>query len=142
MSVPSDVSAFTRQQLEELASRPNTTVYETTYSDVADAWPASRVEVVLQLLLGQSANPEAPQDDFRYRKACLDLPDVLEFKRRHPQLFWMATDREQIKDGKAQRVILGLLKLRRQVESGALEEGPSADAAATRWVLEATGTHL
>lgn len=133
---PAQMAALGRAQLERLAARPNTTVFETKHTDVQPPWPAERIEAALRTLEARARDEAQPTDDLVYRKACVQDPELDAFERRHPQLFWMATDRKQVQNGQARTIIQGMLALRRQVDDGTLQDGPEADALATRLVMK------
>ena len=82
----------------------------------------------------------ADASDFAFRKACLQEEEVLLFQRRHPQLYWMVTDREKMREQRYRSAVSALLEVRRRVERGEVKEGEEADAAATRVVIDALGT--
>lgn len=136
-SVPSDVAAYQQQKLQELADRPNTTVYTVAHDSTHEPWPASRVRAVSEALAARVASFDAGASDFAVRKACLDDPEALAFQRRHPKLYWLLTDRTMVHDPRFRAAVTGMLHVRAQVDAGAVAEGTDADALATRTVLAA-----
>lgn len=136
----SDVSAFHQQKLQELADKPNTTVFTVNHDQVSTAWQAKRVSNVLESIAGRLQIEFQDNDkfsDFYVRKKCLEDGEVLQFQRQHPKLYWMVTDREKMKDVKYRAAVSALLEVRRRVESGDVKDGEEADAAATRTVIDA-----
>ena len=138
--IPSDVAAFQDEKLKRLAEQPNTTVYTVAHDEVADAWPIARVRGIMDriaLRINDEFGDVERHSDFAVRKVCLDDPETLAFQRRHPKLYWMITDRQQMKEPKYRAAIAALLEVRDRVEKGVVAEGPEADAAATRTVIDA-----
>ena len=127
------IETMHRKKLEELASKPNTVVYDVEYDSVAEAWPASRVERVIETVYRRITEDLAEEScDFKVRKYCLKDEEVLAFQRRHPKLYWMITDREKMKEPKYRGAITAMVEVRKRVERGEIPEGKEADAAATR----------
>ena len=124
-------------QMQELASRPNTSVYTVQHDDVAEAWPAARVSAVLELIACKVHEFEASTPDFVVRKKCLEFEEILSFQRRHPQLYWLVTDREKMAVPKYRQAVAALVEVRRRVDGGEVPEGAEASAAATRTVFDA-----
>jgi hypothetical protein len=138
-SLASEVGAYEDEHLRELASRPNTTVLQVGHDRVQDPWPVTRLRPLMETLVARVLAFGDDVDDFRVRKDCLDDPEVLEFYRAHPKLYYMMTDRKLMGEERCRSAITGLLHVRDKVETGALEEGRDADAMATRSVLAALG---
>jgi hypothetical protein len=138
--LPTEVNAFERDRLEELASRPNTTVLQPEYASVRDPWPAKRLRCVMEGLMARVLSFGEDVDDFVVRKTCLEEnEEVLAFQRQHPRMYWMLTDRALMKEQSSRDAITGMLYVREQVECGAVQEGRDADAMATKTVLAALG---
>ena len=136
----SDVSALHKQRLQELANKPNTTVFTVNHDQITTAWKAERVAVVLESLacrLQTEFEDTTQFSDFYVRKKCLEDKEVLDFQRQHPKLYWMVTDREKMKDDKYRAAVSALLEVRRRVERGDVKDGEEADAAATRTIVDA-----
>lgn len=126
------------KRAEELSKRPNTVVYKTEYDSVEEPWPVSRVRAVLESL-AKRVQEEFPDSvsDFTVRKKCMEDEEVLQFQRRHPNLYWMVTDREKMKDKKYRSVVSGLLEVQSRVEKGVLQKGMEADSSAHQMVANA-----
>lgn len=127
--------ALQREHLEKLAAEGHR-VMEVTYTKVQEPWSSLRCREAMETLVKRvvSFPPDTP--DFCIRKTCLEEnPEWLEFQRRHPKLYHMATDRALIVQPKIQMVLNGMLLLRAKVENGEVPEGEAADALATRHVL-------
>ena len=135
MNLASDVNAYEKKRLEELSERPNTTVLTVEHDFVNEPWPVSRLRPLLERLAKRVTEFPDETDDFVVRKTCLDDPEVLEFQRMHPKLYWMLTDRKLVKEEKFRNAVNGLLLVRRKVEVGEVESGQEADGMATRTVL-------
>lgn len=135
MNLASDVNAYEKNRLEELSERPNTTVLTVEHDFVNEPWPVSRLRPLLERLAKRVTEFPDETDDFVVRKTCLDDPEVLEFQRMHPKLYWMLTDRKLVKEEKFRNAVNGLLLVRRKVEVGEVESGQEADGMATRTVL-------
>lgn len=136
------MSAFQREKLEELASRPNTTVYDVVHDFKADPWPVERCRKVMEKIASRLTEEFADRDkfsDFGLRKEMMKEEEILSFQRRHPKLYWMITDREKMSNETYRGVISSLLELRQRVEDGTLEEGEEADATATKVVTSLLG---
>lgn len=131
------MGAYEKQRLEELASRPNTTVLTVEHDFVNDPWPVSRLQPLLERLATRVTSFPDDTPDFVVRKTCLEDSDFLEFQRMHPKLYWMLTDRKLVKEKNFRSAVTGLLHVRRKVERGEVEEGQEADGMATRTVLAA-----
>ena len=135
MNLASDVNAYEKKRLEELSERPNTTVLTVEHDFVNEPWPVSRLRPLLERLAKRVTEFPDETDDFVVRKTCLDDPEVLEFQRMHPKLYWMLTDRKLVKEEKFRNAVNGLLLVRRKVEVGEVESGQEADGMATQTVL-------
>lgn len=135
MNLDTDVNAYEKQRLEELSQRPNTTVLTVEHDFVNEPWPVSRLRPLLERLAKRVTEFSDETDDFVVRKTCLDDPEVLEFQRMHPKLYWMLTDRKLVKEEKFRNAVNGLLLVRRKVEVGEVESGQEADGMATQTVL-------
>ena len=135
--VENEVKAFQREKLEELASRPRTTVYDVVHDFKSDPWPAERARKVMESVarrLKEEFSDEERFSDFAVRKKCMEDEEVLAFQRQHPKLYWMITDREKMKNETYRGVISSLLELRKRVDDGSLQSGEEADATATKVV--------
>lgn len=135
MNLASDVNAYEKKRLEELSERPNTTVLTVEHDFVNEPWPVSRLRPLLERLAKRVTEFPDETDDFVVRKTCLDDPEVLEFQRMHPKLYWMLTDRKLVKEERFRNAVNGLLLVRRKVEVGEVESGQEADGMATQTVL-------
>lgn len=139
----SQIDAYRQAHLEELASRPNTTVYTVQHDRVSDPWPAARLRPLMESLVARALSFDDSVDDFRVRKTCLDDPEALAFYRTHPKMYLMMTDRQVMREERYRKAITGLLFVREEVERGGVADGPDADAMATRTVMAAlTGSDL
>jgi hypothetical protein len=141
MAAPShsEMHAFNRARLERLAARPNTTVLDVAHDVVAEPWAAARLRPVMERVVGAALAHGDDVDDFAVRKAGLADPEALAFQRRHPQLYWLLTDRRAMREPRLRGVVTQLLGLRDRVERGELADGPDADALATQTVVGALG---
>ena len=137
MTLDSEVRAYQAERLKRLAEQPRTTVYEAEH-DHHEAWPADSVSAVLERIAARAttASSEAV-DDFKFRKALLEDPETLRFQRDHPKLFWLASDRVQMREPRYRGAIAALLEVKRRTERGELQGEHEADAAATRVVMDA-----
>lgn len=130
-----------KQHLENLASRPNTTVMTVEHDVKNDPWPVSRLRPVMESIMrGVTQKEEEDITDFALRKRMLEDPETLAFQRQHPQLYWVLTDRAVMREQKSRDAITALLRLRTQVERGEIPNGHEADAAATNAVMTALMT--
>lgn len=136
-------------QVDEIYRKhPNARVLEVKHDIQREPWPSERVRACLERLVERVMGFDASVSDFTVRKECIkvreeckaDDEDILEFYRRHPQLYWMATDRKMMAEKRIRDALQALLLLRARIESGELAEGRDAEAAATRAVLAALGT--
>lgn len=135
--LPSEAQAYQRAHLEELASRPNTVVYEPVHDRVAEPWKVASLRPLCERLVARVLGFAADTDHFVVAKTCLDDAEVLEFQRAHPKMYWMMTDRALMAERKYRDAITGLLFVREEVERGAVAEGNDADAMATKAVVAA-----
>lgn len=130
------------QDLERLASKPNTTVYKREFDRYHEPWQVERLRTVLSCLVKRVLTfDEAYVTDFAVRKACLDDPETLAFQRDHPKLYWLATDRALMRDEQKRNVLLALLQVRERDERGEFKEPCEADAAATAVVMRGLPSH-
>lgn len=134
-SLDSEVHAFQAERLRQLADRPRTTVYDAEH-DHHEAWSADSVSTVLERIAARSSDEG---DDFKFRKALLEDAEILRFQRHHPKLFWLASDRAQMREPRYRSAIAALLEVKRRTERGELQGEHEADAAATRVVMDALG---
>lgn len=141
--VHTDVGAYERARLEELARKPRTEVLTVTHDFINEPWAAGRLRAVMESLVERvlAFGPEV--DDFRVRKQCLEDAEVLAFQRQHPKLYWMLTDRKMVQEPRVRSALTGLIHVRNKVDCGELQDGQDAEAMATRTVLAALGaTHV
>jgi hypothetical protein len=136
--LPAEAGAYARAQLEELAARPNTVVYEASHDVVAEPWSAERAKAVMESVVKRVLAFDYAVSDFCVRKTCLDDPEALAFQRRHPKLYWLLTDRALMRQDKYRSALTALLAVRGRVEAGSVST-EEADAVATRTVLGALG---
>ena len=133
----SDIAAYQKERLRELASRPNTTVLDVEHDHHHDPWPVSRLRPVLERLTARVLSTPEDVSDFVLRKQCLEDEEVLAFQRNHPKFYWLLTDRKIMREPKHRDAITGMLYIRGEVEKGNVANGHEADAMATRTVIEA-----
>ena len=134
-NLESEVGAYERKRLEELAERPNTTVLTVEHDFINEPWPVSRLRPLLEALAKRVSEFPDDASEFTVRKQCLDDPEVLAFQRMHPKLYYMVTDRKLIREDKFRSAVNSLLHVRAKVERGEVSEGQEADGLATRSVL-------
>lgn len=137
MPSANDIGAYQRARLEELAQRPNTTVFDVQHDVRNDPWPVSRLRPVLESVVARTLAFDDATDDFVVRKTCLDDPEVLAFQRQHPKLYWILTDRKIMREPKHRNAVHAMLQVRVEIESGRVQEGQDADALATKTVVRA-----
>tara|TARA_B110001452_G_scaffold206666_1_gene176770 strand:- start:162 stop:584 length:423 start_codon:yes stop_codon:yes gene_type:complete len=133
----SEVKAYERERLQKLSEKKNTTVLTVEHDFINDPWPERRLRNVMEPLVARVLTFDDSVSDFTLRKTCMEDPEVLEFQRQHPKMYWMLTDRDVMGDERSRKAITGMLYVRKQVESGAVTEGHDADAMATKTVLAA-----
>lgn len=108
--LPTDVHAFDTAHLEELSSRPNSTVYTVKHDHVHEPWPVERLRPVLERLATRVVSFDDDVDDFRVRKTCMEEDaEILAFQRDHPKFYWMLTDRKLMREPKFRDTVKGLL---------------------------------
>lgn len=132
-----DVQAYEQERLKELAAQPNTTVYQTEFTDRHDAWKGDKLRGIVEGLAKRVAEADESMSDFQLRKQCLDDEQVLAFQRRHPHMYHMLTDRAFVKDTRFRQAIGAMLTLRERVDSGSLRDGDEADALAMSSIVAA-----
>lgn len=132
-----DFGAFQREHLRQLADKPNTTVLTVEHDSVNKPWSVDRLRPVMEKIVERVLAFDDDVNDFCVRKTCLDDPEILEFQRRHPQLYWMISDRKVMREPRLRNTMNAMLELRAKVERGELSEGTDADAAATQTVVAA-----
>lgn len=137
MNLESDVGAYEKKRLQDLSSRRNTTVLTVEHDFINEPWPVSRLRPLLERLAKRVTEFPDGTDEFVVRKTCLDDPEVLQFQRMHPQLYYMVTDRKLVKEEKFRNAVNGLLHVRGKVENGEVTNGQEADGMATQTVLSA-----
>jgi hypothetical protein len=137
MDLPQEVQAYQQAHLQELASRPNTTVLTVQHDSIADPWTETRLTTVLNSLQERILAADDEVDDFVLRKRCLEDPETLAFQRQHPKFYWMLTDRKLMREDKFRGAVLSMIQLRGSVERGEVAAGQEADAMATKKVMEA-----
>ena len=137
MSLENEVGAFEKERLEKLSQTPNTTVFTTSYDKTHEPWSSSRARSVAERVAQRVTEFGDDVSDWQVRKRCTDDPEVLEFQRTHPKLYWMLTDRKMVSDKRFQQALGAMLKVREKVERGEVAEGRDADAMATSSVVSA-----
>lgn len=130
------VQAMHDERLRELASRPNTQVMKPTYDAFHEPWKVERLQKVMNVIVDIVLQSSEHESDFALRKRCLGLPDVLDFQRKHHQLYWILTDRSIMAKESSRVAIKAMLHVRGRVEEERLPE-IEADALATRMVVAA-----
>jgi len=138
-SIEGEVGAYHREHLEELSTRPNTTVLTVEHDEAHEPWKVQRLRPLLESLTQKVLSAPDDEDDFALRKRCLQDAETLAFQRQHPKTYWLLTDRTVMRDEAKRAAVTGLLFVREQVEAGAVREGRDADAMATRTVMAAMG---
>lgn len=134
----SNVGAYGRDRLEELASRPNTSVMEVQHDFINEPWKVERLRVVMTDIVERALSTDVEVDDFTVRKQLItDHPEILEFQRQHPKLYYLLTDRSIMRDEKSQNAIKAMLEVRTQVEEEKIQDSKEADALATKVVIAA-----
>lgn len=138
----SEVQAYEKERLQKLSEKKNTTVLTVEHDFINDPWPEKRLRDVMEPLVARVLSFDDSVSDFTLRKTCMEDPEVLEFQRQHPKMYWMLTDRKIMGDERSRKAITGMLYVRKQVESGAVTEGQEADAMATKTVLAALQSEI
>ena len=133
----SEVGAYQKERLQKLAEKPNTSVLEVNHDSTHEPWKAERLRGAVEDIAERASAFPDDVVDFTVRKTLLDDPETLAFKKDHPKLYWMLTDRKMLKDARFRQALGGMLKLREQVEAGVVAEGNEADALATQSVVAA-----
>ena len=113
------VGYFSQDQLEEFASRPNTSVYQPTHDIVFEPWKASRTAKVIQRILG-----------FADKQAALADAECSEFAQTHPTIFDKLHDPAFVKEERNIKTLLKLVQLRYDVEQGRKTETDARSTAA------------
>ena len=134
-----DMGAYHEGHLEELASRPNTTVYKAVHDTHRDPWPVARLRPVLSRLVERVLGFPTDTSTFTIQKTCLDDPEVLDFYRGHNKMYTMLTDPALMRDQKSRTTIMAMLDVRARVESGEVVGEDEANALATRQIATALG---
>ena len=134
-----DVEAMHTQKMRDLASQPNTTVYEATHDVVREPWKVSRLRPILERLVERVLSFPDNVSDFCLRKTCLDDAEIACFQKAHPEMYYLLTNRDVMREEKSRKAITGLLYLREQIEAGVITDGKEADAMATKSVVAALG---
>ena len=135
--IESDVAAYQKERLRELASRPITTVLDVEHDHHHDPWSVSRLRPLLERLTERVLTTPDDVSDFALRKQCLEDAEILDFQRNHPKFYWLLTDRTIMREQKHRDAITGMLYIRGEVERGNVAHGHEADGMATRTVIEA-----
>ena len=131
-----DQGAFGRRALEDLADRPNTKVYDVKFDSEREAWPADKLRASLERLMSTFRAIPEDVDPFRARKQCLEDPQILEFQRAHPRVFWMCTDRAVNGTEEFRKILSAFLALREKVDAKAIVDDNEANALATKAVMQ------
>ena len=134
------IGAYEQAHLDELSSRPNTTVYTPEFDNVHDPWKVKQLKVVLNRIAKrmQVLEAEGITDTIRARQECLKGDEgIRSFQRAHPKLFWAVSDPVAIKEPKFRAALASLIHVRTLVERGDVATGRDADALATRHVMSA-----
>lgn len=139
----SDTHAMHQAHLEKLAAQPHTTVLTPTYDAIREPWKVARLRPVMEALVERVLSFDDTTCDFDVRKTCLDDPETLLFKKAHPKLYYLLTDRSAMCRPEARGIVRGFLEVRSRVERGLICEGPEADLQVQQLVmtaLQARGT--
>lgn len=130
-----------RMRAEELASRPNSTVFDVKHDLVREPWPVSRLRAVVADITFRAAAMSADVDDETVRRQVIATggPEVAEFQLTHGRMFHLITTSAVMKDSRSQDAIEAMMAVRERVESGAVS-GRAADADASKAVLRALAT--
>lgn len=136
-SLRAEAAALEEERLRELASRPNTTVYRAQHDDVDEAWKVATLRPVIERLTARVKAFGDDVSDFTVRKECLDDEEILAFQRRHPNMYWMLTDRKMVADANFVKIMHDFVRVRQRVERGDIGS-QEADALATEAVLSVT----
>lgn len=134
-----NVEGMERSRMEELASRPNTTVFEVSHDATHEPWSSGRLREVVARLRARVATYGSATSDFAVRKSCLDDAEILAFQREHPKMYWLLTDRALLADDRCVKAVDALLDAHDDVQHGRVARGRDADAQVTRDVMRAFG---
>ena len=85
-NLPSQVGAYEQERLRALAQKPNTTVLTVEHDHKHAVWPVATLRPLLERLAERVTSFDESVSDFAVRKACLEDPEVLRFKRDHLNL--------------------------------------------------------
>ena len=133
-----DVKVMEQSRLEELSSRPNTTVLEVSHEFKHERWSVVRLRRCVDRIYRRVSDElDCSLSDFAVRKACLDEEEILEFQRVHPKLYWLVTDRKLMQDARAREAIEAMMSVVTRVEGGGITQDSEADAEATRAIVQA-----
>lgn len=134
----SNMQAMHDAKLRELADRPNTTVYTPSFDTVREPWRVARLRPVLERLMQRVYGFADDATDDVVREGCVkDDDEIQAFKKDHPKMYTLLTDRKVMSVQSSRDAIQSMLLVREQVEKGTVAEGRDADALATKHVVTA-----
>ena len=118
---------------------PNAEVLEVIHSRIQEPWRAERLEPMFEKIVTKIFEFEESVADFVVRKTLLEDPEILEFQRAHPTLYYTLTDRATMKEDRYRGVLKKMVVLRQRVERGEVQADERADAMATDIVVASLG---
>jgi hypothetical protein len=114
------VGTFTKEQLAEIANRPNHIVYEPTHDFHFEPWKSEQVAAVTTAIIQKTKEWEGTPDALR--KELTNDTQICEFAARYKVFFDKLTTPEFVADDKHLKVLQGMLSVRANVDNGTLSE--------------------
>lgn len=113
------VGCFTEDKLQELSEQPNTVVYKPTHDIVFEAWPPSKVSVVMDAIIKITLSIKTKETIV---DECDKDPLLKEFSQKYTKMFEKLCDIKFVRDEQNIQVMKRLILLKAAVDQNMTTE--------------------
>lgn len=128
-STTSTYANLTAARMREIAERDDCVVYEPTHDVVFQPWSAARVRECVGRIVRVVCSCESAEEA---RAAVAGLQDAAEFAEKYQVMYAKFTDPAIARNANHVEILLDMIKLREQVEQGAVSTSDAQNLVAER----------